>query len=228
MFNLNDPYLTKQQKNGLLTAIANGKNLGKRDPAALDSSKSLKVFHSFWVLNMHDLRLLNAMNYAKLHSPFSFWDQKLAEYSPDYDVLILESDRVEKGEWDYVGNRWEAVGFQHALVICIHGRVEIGSEGEIFIIPAETLTQSERTLYPATAELEDQKAYVSNLGLIDIPLPDLDKFEDNRILKPLCDEFYENCYNSASKSAALAMRKSLLSAKAPKKRKKSKGFGGIK
>lgn len=227
MINFNDPYLTKQQKSELLTAIANGKNLKKRDPSALDSSKTLKVFHSFWVLKMHKLRVLNAMNYAKLHSPFSFWDQKLAEYSPDYDVLILESDRVEKGEWDYVGNRWEAVGFQHALVICIHGKVEIGSEGEIFIIPAETLTQSERTLYPATAELEDQQAYISNLGLIDIPLPDLDKFEDNRVFKPLCDEFYENCYRGASRNAAIAMRKSLLSAKAPKKRKKSNGFGVI-
>ena len=115
MIDLNNPHLTLQQKQHILSALAHGHKVAEQP---IDRSVKGKIsFNSHWIISMRDLWHLNKMGEEKLKTSFVLNQDKIEKYFPDFSVVLFESDRVEKGEWDNYERKWATAGYQHTLVL---------------------------------------------------------------------------------------------------------------
>lgn len=184
MIDFNDPYLTNQQKQSILCSIAQGHNLERATKENL--AKARASFASHWILTMRDLKHLNQKGTEKLDKRFAISTNVLDKHHPDMSVVIFESDRIEKGEWDNFLGRWESVGYQNTMVIAFLYKVES--------VSAESFTFREEYSLPALESLNDYPLTVDKIknqmwnfpvGMADFPISDLQEYEESRHYKRL-------------------------------------------
>jgi hypothetical protein len=180
MIDFNNPYLTLQQKQDILSSIAQGhkmKQLTKEDAA-----NAVISFGSCWNITMRDLWNLNTMGKQKLNTTFMMNQEQLETYFPDFSVVLFESDRIEKGEWDDFEGKWAPIGYQHTLVIGYNG-VVMSIEQQKCLVAHYTLDAEykQNQKYTATQDKIAKGHTAFSLGLLDIPLDDLADYEHRRV-----------------------------------------------
>ena len=119
MFNLNDPKLTKQEKEFMLS-LQTDKELDKEVIRQKQKGNNI-CFPSYWVVQMKDLIKFNKGAH-QIDTSFDFYADELEKHHPDFDCLLFEGERVEIGEWDKTYKRWSSHSYQRVGVICIDGK----------------------------------------------------------------------------------------------------------
>jgi len=225
MIDFNDPYLTNQQKQSILCSIAQGHNLERTTKENL--AKARTSFASHWILTMRDLKHLNQKGAEKLDKRFAIPQSILQQHHPDFSVIIFESDRIEKGEWDNMFCRWESVGYQNTLVIGCLGKVKSAcSEGVIY--DDEYSLPEIKTLsnFPLTVELMRSETRHFPIGLLDFPLHDLQKYEENRHFERISADALDWVHNECMHVAVTGVSsKHWANQLGREKRHRPKGFG---
>ena len=225
MIDFNDPYLTNQQKQSILCSFAQGHNLERTTKENL--AKARTSFASHWILTMRDLKHLNQKGAEKLDKRFAIPQSILQQHHPDFSVIIFESDRIEKGEWDNMFCRWESVGYQNTLVIgCLGKALSSCSEGVIcdeeYLLPGiDTLNN-----YPLTVELMKSERRIFPIGLADFPLEDLQKYDANRHYERISADALDWVHNKCMHVAITGVSsKHWAKQLVREKRNRPKGFG---
>ena len=145
---------------------------------------------------MCDLCDLNRKGIEKLLFNFSLSTKALEKHHPDFSVILFESDRVEKGEWDNCFGRWESVGYQDTLVI--------GCIGKVTSFSAEGFCFDEDYVLPDSASLIDYPGSVDHInngnryfpiGLADFPLIDLREYEEFRHYQDISTDALDRVHN---------------------------------
>ena len=223
MIDFSNPFLTKQQKQSILSSIAQGHDVKRYSP--VDRGKCDISFASYWILKMHDLWDLNRQARTKLNSRFLFNQEKLEKYSPDHTVIIFESDRVEKGEWDNFENRWEHSGYQHTLVLGIGAEVHSVHDNFVVVSSLESYAESsESATYRNTQLVHENKPNLYPLGILDIPLNDLAEYDHKRCFERISglSNHYKSIMQMILHSSSPCTRRGKRSNSA---QQNSKGFG---
>jgi len=203
MTDFNNPFLTLQQKQCILSAIAQGSKTGPRlDPNVKESTITFK---SHWILDMSDLLYLNTMCNKKLKTTFALNQDLIQEYYPDFSVVLFEADRVEKGEWDNFERKWVSVGYQHTFVIGCNGLVASVDDQGFHIMECELdPNHKSNCKYRATLETASSRQGIFSIGLLDVPLEDLAEYEDRRHHKEV--SALSNAYKETFASALTMIR----------------------
>ena len=179
MIDFSNPLLTNQQKQSILCSIAQGHDLKSISHA--DRGHCAISFASYWVLKMHDLWELNRKARSKLKSMFLFDQDRLETCNPTHSVIIFESDRVEKGEWDNFMNQWELTGYQNTLVLGIDAEVHSVHNNFVAVSSLGSYAESsESAIYRNTQPIHENKPNLYPLGILDIPLDDLAEYDHKR------------------------------------------------
>jgi hypothetical protein len=194
MIDFNNPYLTKQTKQSILSSVAQGH---KSIPIRKENIGTVRVsFPSYWILSMRDLYDLNRKGIEILGFNFSLSQKALEKHYPDFSVILFESDRVEKGEWDNCFGRWESVGYQDTLVIGCVGKVtSVSAEG--FTFDQDYVPPNSDTLidYPGTVEQINSSKRYFPIGLADFPLCKLQAYEKYRHYQRISTDALNRCHN---------------------------------
>lgn len=222
MIDFNNPYLTLQQKQDILASIAQGQKIGV--VSKRDAVKVKTTFKSHWILKMSDLYHLNNMGKAKLTTMFVLDQEKIEKYYPDFSVVLFESDRVEKGEWDNFERKWASVGYQHTLVIGCNGFIgSVDDQGcEIAECELDLEYESNRQ-YTSTLEMAKCGQSIFPIGLLDVPLEDLAQYEGMRHYKKVSS--LSNAYMETLKSAVNSIRATNAIKKGSVRKSIKRGFG---
>ena len=204
MFNLNDPKLTKQQKEFMLSLQTDKELKEEVDRHKLEGFN--RCFPSYWVVKVEDLIEFNKAAH-QIDTAFDFDKEGLEEHHPEFDCLMFEGERVEIGEWDETYKRWSSHSYQRVGVIFIHGSFEGLDKKGIsygrFIPELDELNtedpDGEDYISPDTEEYKELKKHIEDiefkypasfgknktpkncLGMIDIPLHLLNDYEDKRV-----------------------------------------------
>lgn len=225
MIDFNNPYLTLQQKEDILSSISQGhkvKQLTKDD--AVNSTIS---FGSYWNITMRDLWHLNTMGEQKLNTTFVLNQEHLETHVPNFSVVLFESDRIEKGEWDNFEKKWSPTGYQHTFIVGYNGII-MSIEQDKGLLACYTLDPEYEQNQKYTTTLNNiVKGHTSfSLGLLDIPLDDLAYYEHQRIYAEIESSSLTNGYQNALVGA---MNNILFSLRSKKKKKSplfnKRGFG---
>jgi hypothetical protein len=194
MIDFNNPYLTKQAKQSILSSVAQG---CKFVPITEENiCKGRVSFASHWILSMRDLCDLNRKGIEKLDFNFSLLPKALEKHHPDFSVILFESDRVEKGEWDNCFCRWESVGFQHTLVIGFIGRVTSFFADGFYFDEDYVLPDSDSLIdYPGSVNQINSGNRYFPIGLADFPLIDLREYEEYRHYQRISTDALDRIHN---------------------------------
>ena len=119
MFNLNNPKLTKQEKEFMLS-LQLDKELSKKLEEEKEKGNNI-CFPSYWVVQTKDLIKFNKGAH-QIDNSFDFYAEELEKHHPDFDVILLEGERVEIGEWDKTYKRWSSHSYQRVCVVWINGK----------------------------------------------------------------------------------------------------------
>ena len=130
MFNLNDPKLTKQEREFILS-LQTDKELEKKVVLQKKDGNNI-CFPSFWVVQTKDLIKFNKGAH-QIDTSFDFYADELEKHHPDFDCLLYEGERVEIGEWDKTYKRWSSHSYQRVGVICIDGKFHNIEDGKVSI-----------------------------------------------------------------------------------------------
>ena len=130
MFNLNDPKLTKQEKEFMLS-LQLDKELSKKLEEEKEKGNNI-CFPSYWVVQMKDLIKFNKGAH-QIDTSFDFYADELEKHHPDFDCLLFEGERVEIGEWDKTYKRWSSHSYQRVGVIWIDGKFCSIEDGNIAV-----------------------------------------------------------------------------------------------
>lgn len=225
MIDFNNPYLTKQEKQSILSYVAQG---CKFAPTTKDNiGKGRVSYGSHWILSMRDLCDLNQKGIEKLVCNFSLLPKALEKHHPDFSIILFESDRVEKGEWDNCFSKWESVGFQHTFVIgCIGKVTSFSAEGfsfdEDYVLPDTDFLID----YPGSVDQINNGNCYFPIGLADIPLIDLHEYEEFRHYQRISTDALNRLYQDHLRMALNIMLPNPYPKNDGKKKNFShKGFG---
>ena len=185
MFNLNNPKLTKQQKEYLL-ALQTDKDF-KQEVDREKAQGNNICFPSYWVVNVEDLIRFNKGAH-QIDSCFDFEKEGLEQIHPHFECVLFEGERVEIGEWDETYKRWSSHSYQRVGVLFIQGIFEGFKEDGFTICQPVQIEEEDRReleiLYPFSFGEKAPNKF--SWGMIDIPLHLLEVYEDRR--------FYERHY----------------------------------
>ena len=222
MIDFNDPRLTLQQKQHILSALAHGRRIVQT--SASRAAESNISFGSYWIIKMRDLWHLNKAGEEKLKTLFILNQEKIEKYFPDFSVILLESDRIEKGEWDNFESKWASVGYQHTLVIGCIGLIETVSDQGLMLAKCDFVDEHISDFpYTETLEMIKSDQDMFSIGLLDVPLDDLAKFEPLRHYERLSN--FGNVYTATMKSVLNNIRATSRFSKSYRKNKQKRGFG---
>jgi len=190
MFDLNNPYLSAQQKTDMLALEVSAEY---REEKCLMAKAGMPFpSPSYWVLTFREFQeLADASNSLDTH-----FTGKLGENQvyPEYQVLLMEHDRIEAGEWDYFYKRFNPIGYQKVCVIGVSGFLK----GEVPKCSNEVKSPDFKSsiLCPCWEEVEeDIKDYKETaywvkrqkpffpFAIWDIPINELNKYEERRVRK---------------------------------------------
>ena len=250
MFNLNDPKLTKQEKDFMLS-LQIDKDLKSKVEEAKTEGKNF-CFSSYWIVTMIDLIDFNKGAH-QIDTCFDFEKDGLELYYPETQCVLYEGERVEIGEWDKTYERWSSHSYQRVGVLFLNGAVDITENPAN---PLEDFTYYDCSLKRENIdwdklteekkqEVEDlffkypltfgEKATNRGFGIIDIPLHMLERYEDRRFYHPqfLTSATYEELFKKQLKDrndywkGVKANKKKLSSfRKSNRKQTDFKSFGG--
>ena len=130
MFNLNDPKLTKQEREFILS-LQTDKELEKEVVRQKQDGNNI-CFPSYWVVQTKDLIKFNKGAH-QIDTSFDFYADELEKHHPDFDCVLFEGERVEIGEWDKTYKRWSSHSYQRVGVIWIDGKFHSIEDGHIAI-----------------------------------------------------------------------------------------------
>ena len=186
MIDFNNPFLTQQEKKDILALEVNSDFQKERKQMAKEGM--LFSSPSYWVVSFSEfLELTNSSK--QLDTFFSGEHQNQKKYFPYFDVLLMEHDRVEAGEWDNFQNCFAPIGFQNVAVIGLNGRLvgEIPKshhEGNLMVecVKGEMADNIIKD-YEANALMYETGIPFIGIDIWDIPIKELDKYEKSRIHK---------------------------------------------
>jgi hypothetical protein len=190
MFDLNNPYLSAQQKNDMLALEVSAEY---REEKRLMAEAGMPFSSpSYWVLTFREFKeLVEASNSLNTH-----FTGKLGENQvyPEYQVLLMEHDRIEAGEWDYFYKRFNPIGYQNVCVICVNGflkgevpkcsnEVESPDFNSSIFCPCWEEVGEDIKDYKETAYwIKRQKPFFP-FAIWDIRIDELNKYEERRVWK---------------------------------------------
>jgi hypothetical protein len=191
MQNLNDPKLTNQERQQILKLAIDADYRQKVEDAKKEGYEY--TFNSYWVIQPEDLIKLNTAS-QKNDTLFDFYNEKLEEIAPFCSILLFEGNRVEEGEWDKLMGRWAPYSYQQVTVLNCNSRFvdfaypanskSVVKQG-IFAYdePDEDIERMSSFIrqHPATFEPDGGPKQPCALGILDIPLEMLDKYEECRV-----------------------------------------------
>lgn len=186
MIDFNNPFLTQQEKKDILALEVNSDFQKERKQMAKEGM--LFSSPSYWVVSFNDfVELTNSSKQLDTLFSGEFLNQK--NWFPLFDVLLMEHDRVEAGEWDNFHNCFAPIGFQTVAVIGLNGRLV----GEIPKSPHEGNPMVECVKgemadniikdYEKNACMYETDIPLIGIDIWDIPIKELDKYEKSRIHK---------------------------------------------
>jgi hypothetical protein len=222
MIDFNNPYLTLQQKQDILSSIAQGHKVRQKTDADAPDLKT--SFKSHWILKMRDLWHLNNMGSMKLTTTFVLDQCKIKKYYPDFSVILFESDRVEKGEWDNFEGKWATAGYQHTLVLGCNGFIASANDQGCKYLKCDLDLENEtNNQFVSTIEMINCGQDMFPIGLLDIPLEDISQHEGQRIHEKVSS--LSDAYASTLKSAINGIRATTSFSKDSIHKCKKRGFG---
>ena len=217
MFDFNDPFMTTQMKKDLLSlSIPEVKEKRIRDQKIAEE-KGLGTIPSpsYWVVKPHQLIEMNRWTVEETDLMFSMYEWGLDGLHPESDIVLMEHDSVQKGEWDILMNRKSPYGFTQTNVIVFNGNLE---ETERIAYKQFIYTDEDLIDYPTTYKHKDEPLF--GMGLVDCPIHYLDKIEDQRVNKRtwIFSKFYEESMRNFCDVSFHSSKKKF-------KKKNNKGFG---
>jgi hypothetical protein len=184
MENLLNPKLTNQERQELLLKSLDKeyrqklKEHQQKDPDAF-------CFRSYWKVNRDDICHFNK-GARNLETWFDFDSDQLTSIDPTMDLVLLEGDRVEVGEWDQTYNRWSANPYQRVLVMNTNAKFYgFRPEEQDFVLAIYMCTDGQELMYPASWNEDCTPKEPFYLGLLDIPLEMLEAYEKQRTYQNL-------------------------------------------
>ena len=180
MIDFNNPFLALQQRQGILSSVARGHKTVQL--TELNAAEAVISFGSYWNIQICDLCDLNGKAKEKLNTMFLLDLDLLRTLTSDTPVVLLESDRVEKGEWDNFEGKWVTAGYQHVLVMgCIDWFDSTANmDSQSLDCKSESVLEM-KWEYPETTFSSLDKWNIFPLGLLDIPLDELVAYENQRV-----------------------------------------------
>ena len=175
MQNLNDPNLSLQQKQHLLEIQLN--------PDWKPNNKCGWSFPSYWHVTVKDLQEINKETIQKKYDSYflDFNPSSLEGYYPEWSVLLFESDRLEKGEWDAFYKRYEKIGYQTCFACGVVGQFIAFEKDEAFTCLLSKGDEIGIENYPdSLSSIEAGNQFIS-LGIIEIPFPVIGKYKEHRV-----------------------------------------------
>ena len=179
MQNLQNPKLTNQERQEILRQSID-KDYQKatrhhqmKDPAAF-------CFHSYWTVNRDDVNSFNQGAFT-LETLFDFHSELLEAIDPAMDLILLEGERVEVGEWDKTYNRWCSNPYQRVLIVNLNAKFHgFHSDSKDMILSVYCRTDGQEWQYPSSWNEDGSPKKSCCIGLLDIPLQMLDGYEQKR------------------------------------------------
>jgi len=251
MLDFNNPYLGAQEKRDMLHLEVSEDYREEKERMAKKGFRYSSS--SYWLLSVGEF-----MELAKASKSLdTLFGGELNEnlYHPSYQVLLMEHDRVEAGEWDNFYQRFAPIGYQSVCVIGINGFLE----GEVPKSPEEIESEDFKggfycpswEQYGKEIEAYEETAYWSKKGtpfypidIWDIPIKELNEYEDKRVYKRtyIFSTYWEALFELEMKGLKKQVMKRLkkktgsslipstkgFSSNSKKKVKKSKKVGGKK
>ncbi len=120
MLDLNNPYLSAQEKNDMLALEVSAEY--REEKRRMAEAGTPFSSPSYWVLTIREFMELAEAS-TSLDTLFAGRLKENLHY-PEYQVLLMEHDRVEAGEWDNFHQRFNPVGYQNICVVGINGFME--------------------------------------------------------------------------------------------------------
>lgn len=218
MLDFNNPYLGAQEKRDLLHLEVSEEYREEKKRMAEAGMRYSSP--SYWLLTVGEF-----MELAKASKSLdTLFGGELNEnlYHPSYQVLLMEHDRVEAGEWDNFHQRFAPIGYQHICVIGINGFLE----GEVPKSPEEIESEDFRggimcpawEQYGKEIEAYKETAYWSKKGvpffpmdIWDIPIKELNEYEEKRVYKRtyFFSKWWEKLFESEMKKVQKELSKRL-------------------
>ena len=192
MLDLNNPFLGKQEiADMLLLEVDKEAKEERRKMAEEGLSYSSR---SYWKLKVGEFIELTRAS-TILDTPFC---GKMMEkwYHPDCDILLMEHDRNEAGEWDYALNRFTPIGYQNVLAVAVGGFLrgevpknndemrskDFNKDNGVYAFDIEKHGEIVAP-YSRTKEMSKNREPFRAIGIWDIPIEELNAYEDKRVYK---------------------------------------------
>ena len=175
MQNLNDPKLSFQQKQHLLEMQVN--------PDWKPANKCGWSFPSYWHVTVKDLQEINKKTIEEKYDSYllDFNPSSLEGYYPEWSVLLFESDRLEKGEWDEFYKRYEKLGYQTCFACGVVGEFIAFEKDETFTFNKSNGGEIGIENYPDSLPLIEAGKQFISLGIIEVPFPVIEKYKEHRV-----------------------------------------------
>lgn len=188
MIDPNNPYLTAQEKSDAIALDVIAEYREEKHRMAQEGMPYSSA--SYWLLTFQEFNQLASAS-DRLDTLFSGSFVNPEQWLPECDVLLMEHDRVEAGEWDNFHHRFNPIGYQHVAVIGLNGAL-VGElpksneehDGAFQIIPFKWEEMREvLKKHSKSAFLCENGINAAGIDLWDIPLKELSEYEDKRIYK---------------------------------------------
>ena len=233
MFDLNDPRLTNQGRRDFLSmqipelAVERIKNQSIAETQGLRRSSP-----SYWVLKPEDLLLMSKWtdntDLMMKHNPECY--ELLV---PDWDIIVLEHDSVQEGEWDNFMGRKSPLSYTCTCVISVQGKlvgelpIHLDDEDCEWSIDQSTNYRIGDYSLSSKHLKQNDPLPLKSLGLLDCPNHLLDSFEDKRVHKRtwIFSHQFEEVMEKFSKKVFGHDFLKPTSIKKKRKKKNDKGFG---
>ena len=238
MLDFNNPYLGKQEMADMLCLETSPEY--KQEKAKMYAEGFGFSSPSYWKMNTKEFsELLRNSFELELETAFQYNDT-LEDIHPDCDILLMEHDRVEAGEYDKFYGKFMPIGHQNVCAIAVMGvfegevpkdikeveEAEYENKNKVYF-PREFVEKynaKELEQYTTTLKMLDSGTLLNPLGIYDIALPilNLQQYEEKRTYKRtyIFSKYFEECMKDEMKRLKRIM------GKGNKKKKKpiTKGF----
>ena len=238
MLDLNNPYLGKQEIADMLRLETSPEY--KQEKAKMYAEGFGFSSPTYWKMSASEFsELLDTSATIDIDTLFQYRDT-LVDIHPDCDILLMEHDRVEAGEYDKFYGKFMPIGYQNVCAIAVMGilegevpkNIEEMESGEyddsnrVFFPQefADKYSAEELSKYELTMSMLNNSTLFYPLGIYDIALPvlNLQQYEEKRIYKRtyIFSKYFEKCMKGEMEK----VKKILNKGSKKKKKSSTKGF----
>ena len=233
MFDLNDPGFTNQGRRDFLSMQIPELAVERMQIQSIAEKQGLRYSSpSYWVLRPEDLLSMSKWtentDLMMVHNPECY-----EVLLPDWDIIVLEHDSVQEGEWDNFMGRKSPFGYTCTCVISVQGKLNgelpIHQKDEDCKLSIDQSSNYRIGDYSLSSKhlKENSPLPFKPLGLLDCPNHLLDGFEDKRVLKRtwIFSHQFEEVMEKYSKTVFGHSFINSTSIKKKRKKNNDKGFG---